>query len=412
MIKTLQHRFIMVAMTSMMIVIFFIALVINIGFYVSSNTQLNKMANYLLENDGEFPERFYLQTPTDIGFEISIESRYETRFFSSILDTNGNIISSNLTNIAEISNEKAEDYVKLALRNKNKYGYIYHYKYGISEKPDGTNLIIFINASQILNTLYNLRQLTFLIAIVSLLILLMLIIALSNKAIQPYIDNMERQQQFVADAGHEIKTPLSVIAADVEVLEMAKGENEWTNSIKGQIIRLDGLVKQLLSLSKIDGISKKDESTIKIDYSALAKLLYNDFKNLAATKGTTMECEIDDNIEVLGKHDKIEQLLSLILENSTKYAVKDSIIHVYLKANKRMSSFKVVNKCIGLTKDNLANVFERFYRGDKSHSNQIEGYGIGLSVAQAIVIAHHGKISASLNEDNTEVTFEIKLPLY
>jgi signal transduction histidine kinase len=244
------------------------------------------------------------------------------------------------------------------------------------------------------------------------MILLLLIMALSNRAIQPYIDNIEKQQQFVADAGHEIKTPLAVISADVEVLEMAKGENDWTKSIKGQIIRLDGLVKQLLALSKMDGISRKDENTIKIDYSSLTKQLYNDFKNLAVTKDTTMEYEIDDNISVLGKHDKIEQLLSLILENSTKYAVKDSTIHVYLKASKRMSSFRVVNKCEGLTKDNLANVFERFYRGDKSHSNQIEGYGIGLSVAQAIVHSHHGKITAYLNDDDTEVTFDIKLPLY
>lgn len=412
MIKTLQNRFIMVAMTSMMIVIAFIAMVINIGFYVSSNTQLNKMANYLLENDGTFPDRFYLQTPTDLGFEVSIESRYETRFFSSIVDQDENIISSDLENIAEISIEEAQSYVTLALRNNNRFGYISHYKYGVSEKQDGTKLIIFINATQILNTLNNLRQLTFLIAIVSLMILLLLIIAFSNKAIQPYIDNMERQQQFVADAGHEIKTPLAVISADVEVLEMAEGENDWTRSIKGQIIRLDGLVKQLLSLTKMDGISKKDESTIKIDYSALSNLLYNDFKNLAAAKGKTMECEIAKNISILGKHDKIEQLLSLILENSTKYAAKDSIIYVSLKANKRMSSFKVTNKCEGLTKDNISNVFERFYRGDKSHNNQIEGYGIGLSVAQAIVQSHHGKIIATLNDDDTEVTFEVKLPLY
>jgi hypothetical protein len=402
----------MVAMTSMMIVIAFIAMVINIGFYVSSNTQLNKMANYLLENDGTFPDRFYLQTPTDLGFEVSIESRYETRFFSSIVDQDENIISSDLENIAEISIEEAQSYVTLALRNNNRFGYISHYKYGVSEKQDGTKLIIFINATQILNTLNNLRQLTFLIAIVSLMILLLLIIAFSNKAIQPYIDNMERQQQFVADAGHEIKTPLAVISADVEVLEMAEGENDWTRSIKGQIIRLDGLVKQLLSLTKMDGISKKDESTIKIDYSALSNLLYNDFKNLAAAKGKTMECEIAKNISILGKHDKIEQLLSLILENSTKYAAKDSIIYVSLKANKRMSSFKVTNKCEGLTKDNISNVFERFYRGDKSHNNQIEGYGIGLSVAQAIVQSHHGKIIATLNDDDTEVTFEVKLPLY
>jgi signal transduction histidine kinase len=402
----------MVAMTSMMIVIAFIALVINLSVYISSNNQLNNMADYLLENEGVFPERFYLQTPTDLGFEVSIESRYETRFFSTLVDKDNNIISSNLKNIAEISNEEVQTYVVNALRNNNRYGYISHYKYGVSEREDGTKFIIFINASQVLNTISNLRQLTFLIAIVGLMILLLLIIALSNKAIRPYIVNMERQQQFVADAGHEIKTPLAVISADVEVLEMAKGENEWTKSIKGQIIRLDGLIKQLLSLAKMDGISKRDESTIKINYSELAKLLYNDFKNLAATKGTTMESDIDDDIFVLGKHDKIEQLLSLILENSTKYAVKNSVIHVELKSNKRMSSFKVINKCEGLTKDNLANLFERFYRGDTSHSNQIEGYGIGLSVAQVIVQSHHGKITASLNDDNTEVTFEIRLPLY
>lgn len=412
MIKMLQRRFIMVAMTSMMIVIIFIGLIINIGVYISSNNQLNNMADYLLDNNGIFPERFYLQTQTDLGFEVSIESRYETRFFSTLVNKDGSIISSNLQNIAEIDNEETGIYVDRVLRLDRRHGYISHYKYGVKENSDGTKLIIFINASQILNTINNLRQLTFLIAVVGLMILLLLIIALSNKAIKPYIDNIERQQQFVADAGHEIKTPLAVISADVEVLEMAKGENEWTKSIKGQVIRLDNLIKQLLSLAKMDGISRKDESTIKIDYSALVKLLFNDFKNLAATKGTTMKCSIEDNIFVLGKHDKIEQLLSLILENSTKYAIKGTVISVNLKATKKLTSLKVINKCEGLTKDNLSNVFERFYRGDLSHSNQIEGYGIGLSVAQAIAESHHGKINAQLNSDNTEVTFEIKLPRY
>lgn len=411
MIKILQRRFIIIAMLAMTIVIGFLALVINLGFYYSSNTELNKMADYLLENNGTFPDKFYLEGPKNLGFNVSIESKYETRYFSTLVDDTGRIIDLNLDNIVEISSDEAASYINEVLNDNNKYGYISHYKYAV-KNIDNQKLIVFINSYQILSTLKNLRDMTFLIGLISLIILLILVISFSNKAIQPYIDNIEKQRQFIADAGHEIKTPLAVISADIEVLEMTNGESDWTQSIKGQVIRLDNLIKQLLSLAKMDGISKADENTSKINYSELTKKLCNDFKGLASSKGTIIESNIDDEIYILGKHDKIEQLISLLLENSTKYTIKNTPIIVSLKCNKKNSILKISNKCNGLEKTNLDNLFERFYRGDLSHNNDIEGYGIGLSVAKAIVESHNGKISASLNEKDTIITFEVKLPLY
>ncbi|MBK5201217.1 MAG: HAMP domain-containing histidine kinase [Spirochaetaceae bacterium] len=411
MIKILQTRFIMIAMLSMTIVIGFLALVINLGIYYSSNTELNKMADFLLENNGSFPDKFYLQGPKSLGFDVSIESRYETRYFTTLVSDTGSIINLNLDNIVEISANEAASYINEVLKDNKKYGFISHYKYAV-KNINNTKLIIFINSYQILSTLNNLRNMTLLIGLISLLILFILVILLSNKAIQPYIDNIERQRQFIADAGHEIKTPLSVISADVEVLEMTNGESDWTQSIKGQVIRLDNLIKQLLSLAKMDGISRADENTSKINYSELTKKLCNDFKGLASSKGTVIEGAINENIYILGKHDKIEQLLSLLLENSTKYTTKNTPIIVSLKSNKKNSILKISNQCIGLEKNNLDNLFERFYRGDISHNNSIEGYGIGLSVAKAIVQAHNGKISAYLNDNDTIITFEVRFPLY
>ncbi|MGH4037839.1 MAG: sensor histidine kinase [Sphaerochaeta sp.] len=410
MIKTLQRRFISVAMAAMSIVILIIALIINVSVYVSSNTQLNKMADYLLDNGGSFPDRFYLQTHNDLGFDVSIESKYETRFFSAKVDEYGNILDLDLDNIAEITDSEAQSYIQNALKKGSKHGYISHYKFAVKQNGDDT-LLVFINASQILRTISDVRSVTVLIAAVGLLILLLLIIALSNKAIQPYIDNIERQRQFVMDAGHEIKTPLAVISADVEVIEMANGESDWTKSIKGQIIRLDGLIKQLLSLSKLENISNKDESTVKIDFSSLTVQLCSDFKGLASSKHSTIEMDVDEGITILGQHDKIEQLISLLVENATKYAKGNGIINVSLKANKKHATFKITNQCEGISNSNLANLFERFYRGDKSHNNIIEGYGIGLSVAQAIAASHKGKIIASLNDDETEITFTVILPV-
>ncbi len=411
MIKILQRRFIMIAMVAMTIVIGFLAIVINVGFYYSSNTELNKMADFLLDNNGTFPDKFYLEGPKNLGFDVSIESRYETRYFSTLVNEDTNIIELNLDNIAEISADEASSYISEVLKSNRKYGYISHYKYAV--RDIGQNkLIVFINSYQVLSTLSTLRSLTFLIGLISLLILLILVLSLSNKAIQPYIDNIERQRQFIADAGHEIKTPLAVISADIEVLEMTGGESDWTKSIKGQVVRLDNLIKQLLSLAKMDGISRRDENTSKIDYSSLTKQLCNDFKGLAASKDTLIESDIDDDIFILGKHDKIEQLISLLLENSTKYTTKQTPIIVSLKSLKKSSVLKISNQCVGLEKNNLDNLFERFYRGDISHNNAIEGYGIGLSVAKAIVESHNGKISASLNDNDTIITFEVRLPLY
>lgn len=411
MIKVLQNRFIMISMLAMTIVIVFLAFVINLGFYYNSNTQLTKLADFLLDNNGVFPDKFYLDGPDDLGFNISIESSYETRYFSTLVDKNNKILNLNLEHIVEVSETEAQSYINKALKSKKNYGYIYHYKYGIKNIND-KKLIVFINCYQVLTTLKNLRNLTIVIGLFSLLILLILIISLSNKAIQPYIDNIERQRQFIADAGHEIKTPLSVISANIEVLEMTKGEDDWTKSIKGQIIRLDNLIKHLLALTKMDYVSKADENASQINYSELVKKMCIDFKGLASSKGTAIESNINDEIFILGKHDKIEQLLSLLLENSTKYTTKNTPIKVSLKNNKKNSILRISNQCTGLEKNKLDNLFERFYRGDISHNNCIEGYGIGLSVAKAIVEAHNGKINASLNDTDTIITFEVRLPLY
>ena len=257
-------------------------------------------------------------------------------------------------------------------------------------------MVTFLDRSQDGEAIRRLLSASFLTAAIGLLVILLILIFASKLILQPFVRNHEKQQQFITDAGHELKTPLAIIRTNAEVLEVIGGSNEWIDSIKNQTERLDGLVKGLLRLARSGELT---DEHVKFSLSAAVNEIATPFTALAEKKGLKMHFDITPSIEYKGNPQSIGTLVSILVDNAIKYAVPNGEVIVALnrmgKGTLKTAKLIVENDTDMDENEDPERFFERFYRSDGSRARESGGYGIGLSVAQSIVEQHKGKITVS-----------------
>ena len=214
----------------------------------------------------------------------------------------------------------------------------------------------------------------------------------------------------ITDAGHELKTPLAVINADCDVLEMESEDsaNEWLEDIRKQTERLSELTNSLIYLAKTEEGSKNALVKIEFPLSDIVSEETESFRGLAKSSGKSIETSITPDITYNGDQKAIRRLISILMDNAIKYSPDGSVIRASLARNGSKTVFAVTNKTSSpVSKDDMKHMFDRFYRTDESRNSETGGYGIGLSVAKSITEAHGGKIYASGTGDEITVTSEI-----
>lgn len=234
-----------------------------------------------------------------------------------------------------------------------------------------------------------------------------LVIIFSKMVFRPVAESYEKQKQFITDASHEIKTPLTIIDANIEVLEMENGENQWTKSTKNQVKRLASLTQQLIVLSKLDeekGVSEKLEFSLS---DAVLETVQS-FEALAKTQKKQLDFQIEEGIRLFGDEKSIRQMIGILMDNALKYSIYEGGIRVQLKRKGRKIQLEVLNQTENISQGKQDILFERFYRMDTSRNSETGGSGIGLSVAKAIVLSQGGKINA-YSADGNSLTLEVIL---
>lgn len=235
--------------------------------------------------------------------------------------------------------------------------------------------------------------------------MLLLVVGLSKRAIRPIAVNMEKQKQFVTDAGHEIKTPLAIILANTDAMELHNGESKWSRNIRTQTERLSGLMKNLLTLSRMDEGNVMTAMT-ELDISGLVREAADTFKEPAALKHIQIITSIKGDLKLHANREQMVQLVSVLLDNAVKYSPENDSIELVLDGSQREIVLKCRNACHALPEVPADRLFDRFYRGDTARTQKSGGYGIGLSVARAIVEAHKGTIKA-VYEKEDHITFTV-----
>ncbi len=429
MIKRLQRNFILIAAVSVAAVMTVLLLGINAANIYQMNREADELLTVLSDNQGHFPEMRHnpkeelnefpsapapleefgpqgsLRPQQDnrqdkimrpFGSVLSEETRFKTRYFTVLYKADETVLV-NVDNVAAVQEDGALAYADKVRRSGGVKGYLDNYRYCVTSF-NGDMLYIFLDCTDSLRNVKTFAVFSLAVGLVCLIVVTALVTIFSRRAILPVVENMERQKRFITDAGHEIKTPLAIIRADAEVLEMTAGESEWTVSIRNQVERLTELVKNLLALAKMDE-TVKYITLSNVDFSETVGGTAASFLPVIQSRGLALSTDIEEQLHVQGDKASLEQLVNILMDNAVKYAKTSTKIELSLKAAGKKVLLSIYNVCDETPQGDLNRLFDRFYRADESRSRKTGGYGIGLSLAQAIVTAHKGDISAAAQQD-------------
>ena len=447
MIRKLRMRLILLTMLAVLLVMVILIGGINVSNYRQVVSESDDILELLMRNGGTFEEHGRGKGPkeglspkpgmngddtqTDIETTIIVdddfrsgkrsfmwlredridspELAYETRYFTVLFDESENVVLVDTGRISAVSESEAVEYAAKALDRKGSSGFIGDYRYLVGE-PDENNcrMVIFRDCGIGLQNFRNFRNISIFVSLLCLIGVGILVFLASGRIVRPVAESYEKQKRFITDAGHEIKTPLAIITADAEVLEMEQSESEWISDIKAQTKRLSELTQDLISLSKMEETSTVLEMK-DLDLSALLKSQTGSFGAVATASNKTISSNIEDGIHIQGDKKSIESLLSIVLDNAVKYCPENGHIDVSATRYKKGARIEVTNDTSEtLSAEECKNMFERFYRTDASRNSETGGHGIGLSMAKAIVSKHKGRITAaSGSEKKLTVTIQL-----
>lgn len=430
MIKNLRKRFIFAAMASTFGVLLVIMSILNVANYYRMVSRADETLTELGDNNGRFDSGDFVKKKPDIttddglvndikakddmtqppdnpggkyGDRFSPETPFQTRYFSVVVE-NGEITSYNLDNIAAVDEEEANTYASEILKDGSNLGFTDIYRYKLVINDDGER-IIFVDCRQELEAFRNTLIYSVGVSLIGFLVVFMLVLFWSKKIFKPVAESYEKQKRFITDASHEIKTPLTIIDANTEVIEMVSGESEWTRNTRDQVKRLTALTNQMVALSRLDENPEPREKA-EFNLSDVAYEVIDHFTSLSEVKGKKINADIQNGIIYTGDENSIRQLISILVDNAMKYAVSSEAIDITLKRDGRKVRFTLRNLAEGMEEGDQRMLFERFYRPDSSRNSETGGSGIGLSLAKSIVESHKGKITAKCDRDGY-ITFQI-----
>ena len=361
-------------------------LIYNVQNYLQAKNDIENNFRMSDDNFNDFKNNNVKPINDDIRF-------MDYYIYEVILDSTNEIIETKNRSNNNISNEEISNIAQNILHNdKNQIKYIgnlytndYSYFY-----TSHNSLIILDNNSIRSNLLSRLRFSILIFAVLEVIIITISKI-ITDWIIKPVKTSFEKQKEFIADASHELKTPLSVIMASSEALMDNPNEVKWLNNIQNEADRMNKLITNLLDLAK----SENNSITLnKGNISEIVELSVLTFEAKAFEKNLHLDSNIEKDLYIAFNEDMIKQLLEILLDNAIKHSYSKETINVILTSHNKYIELLVQNRGDAIPKGEEEKIFERFYRVDKSRNRNDNRYGLGLAIAKNIVMIHHGDIKA------------------
>ena len=399
----LRKKFIYFSVGIIAIVLLSIMAFVNVTNFYNLKRSSDELLKTLVENNGVMPS-FKLNDNSKEEKTVYLKN-FSNRFFTVKTDNKKNVITVNTDDVFFTSASEAVEYAKDVLSSGKSRGYYGGFKYVVENTENG-KLIAFVDVVKDFDVFYSNLGNSVVISFFVLGFVTFFSFVLSKKAVAPMVQAYEKQNAFITDASHELKTPLAIINTSADVLEMESGESKWTGNIHKQVNRLNGLIGNLISLTKLE--ESDDLDRLEFSLSDTLDDCVMDVKDYALSLDKNIVTDIEKDISFKGDEKLIRQVIGILLDNAIKYAREKSDINVKLTKQNKKIVFTVENEADNLEIKNYNILFERSYRADSSRNSKTGGYGIGLSIAQSIVLKHKGKISAD-SFDGERIVFTVKL---
>ena len=426
MIRKLRKKFIVAAIIAVFLVLAVLIGAINVLNYRSLVSDADGTLQILAENRGAFPRQMFreqdrptepLPPPTDERDGGPFDARrggsgelaYQSRYFTAWFADGGSLSRINLDNLASLTEEEASALAKSVYASGREKGFSGAYRY-LRSSCDGETMLLLLNCERELATFRGFLYASVGISLAGTLAVFLLLLLLSGRIVRPIAESYEKQKRFITDAGHELKTPITIIRADADVLASElDGENEWIADIRKQTGRLAELTADLIFLSKME----EENPALQMEELSLSELVdetAQSFQSLALSKGKRFSASVEPELQVKGDEKALGKLVSILLDNAMKYSPESGTVELTLEKTGKNALLIVRNSTQPMEKGSANRLFERFAREDRSRNSESGGFGLGLAIAKAVTEAHKGTIRAE-SEDGASLTVTAELPL-
>ena len=408
MFKQLQKSFVKSAMLSFTAVLLVVLVAVNVVNYRQTVNQVDRLGTMLVNNDGTFPDapeggmgpKEHPEHGMPKGMEFRKDDQMATRY-AVVRVANNAVQSVDRTHLVSLDEEALKELGLRIAQGTSTKGWEGSLRYQVAKTDAGT-MVVLVDANKETQQVSRLMMVTGAVFVLCLAVVYVLVRLVSKRAIRPFVENVERQQQFIANASHEIKTPLAVLSANTDLLAMMGTEAKFVDSNKRQIKRLNSLVEQMLILSRYDegeAAAKKEE----VDLVAVTKAIVEEILPVLNEKGLQVEFTGEAQTIITTNKSAMTELIRILLDNAMKYTVGEPVITVEAKRNQ----LSIGNETEPMTKEQVSQIFDRFYRVDSSRNRTTGGSGLGLSIAQKIAETNDVQLTAELPSE-TQIRFVIK----
>lgn len=423
MIYHLRSKFIKICMLSFMTVFVIFLIAIYLFSSIRINRQLDGLVDIIFENDGSFPELDpeslkELQEQSPDKNILNLDSPFSTRFFTVWLDSSDQVTRTDTSYISSITEAEADEYAGILTLSRQNFlhiqdkqkGWINNFRYKKYTDENGS-VVIFVDGTVPLSASRSVMLTCICVFIAVTLIVLLLVIIFSKYVVRPIAESYEKQKRFITDASHELKTPLTLILTNTEIVQSEIGPNEWLDDIKSEGEQMSLLIRRMISLARMDEADTVLEQQ-PFDLSAVLLEVTEAFTPAIYDKKLHLVTEIPGSLTCTANEPAIRQLLSILMDNAVKYCDPQGTICITLKQSvglkhKTHAILTIDNTYANVSSLSLNHLFDRFYRSDQARTSG-EGFGIGLSIAQSIAEKHHTHLTVH-SIDNTTIRFRINL---
>lgn len=392
--KAFERRIVLTGMAA----VFILVVVLVVGIAVMTYRQQEKMndefAAALLE-ESEKPEQ--TPPPNWFGYRFT-RSSSPAGYYVIETEASGSIESIERVGMLQNEDENIETLTAQILQSGKTEGKIGAYKYRTVSR-DGLTRIVLTDQTAQMNALYNVLRTGALVGAVGLLALLVILLPMARYVSGAWMRKTERQKQFITNAGHELKTPVAIIMSNAEALELIGGESKYSRNILEQSTRLDRMIQQLLMMARVDEARFRDAAET-VDLSTLLTDDLHAIDVLMCSRGMTISRQIADGCLLRGYRESLRQMVHVLMDNAVSYGSQDGCIHVTLEHMTRRVQLTITNTTDELPSCKPGQLFERFYRADKTHAHG-SGCGVGLSAAKSVAELHHGSITVTYPDERT-----------